>query len=195
MWDLVSPGGYGTLNRYDREVGNLVLTRHTVGDERSTIVFGFKPEREIGEILSLNDVAFELNFSIIEERGLQIRTQCQTPQGFGILRGEIFDEEVMGKIERLLKDRPHHKEFPQQGLIYTVWVHKPAVVKMLQSPKLIELFEQTGFLPMFRLRFWKGIPEGSSRKDDLLLVTLAGFAGRVMFKKATLTEFPEMGSR
>jgi hypothetical protein len=66
---------------------------------------------------------------------------------------------------------------------------------MLQDANLQELYELTGFLPMLRLRFWKRIPDGSSRKKDLLVVTLAGFAGTVMFKKATLTEFPQMGSR
>lgn len=176
------------------EVGNLVLTRRTVGDDHSTILFGFKPERDIREILTLNDVAFELNFAVTELRGEQIRTQFQTPQGFGILRGELLEFDHYQKMERLLRKRPHHREFPQQGLIYTVWVHKPAVVKMLQDPRLEELYELTGFLPMLRLRFWKGIPDGSSRKEDLLVVTLAGFAGMVMFKKATLTEFPEMGT-
>lgn len=176
------------------EVGNLVLTRHMVGDDNSTILFGYKPEREIQEILTLDDVAIELNFAITEAKQTQIRVQCQTPQGFGIMRSELANYEAVAKLEKLLKNRPHHPEYPQQGLIYTVWVHKPAVVRMLQNPKLVEIFHEMGFLPMFRLRFWKGKPEGSSRKDDLIVVTLAGVAGMVMFKKATLMEFPEMGT-
>jgi len=166
-----------------------------VGDDSSTIIFGFKPERDIREILTLDDVAFELNFAVSELRTNQLRTQCQTPQGFGILRGELLEFDHYQKMERLLRKRPHHPQYPHLGLIYTVWVHKPAVVKMLQDSRLQELYELTGFLPMLRLRFWKGIPDGSSRKEDLLVVTLAGFAGAVMFKKATLTEFPEMGTR
>jgi hypothetical protein len=56
------------------EVGNLCLTRYMVGDDFSTVVFGFLPERDIREILTLDDVAFELNFAVSKLQRNQLRT-------------------------------------------------------------------------------------------------------------------------
>lgn len=182
------------MNRYSMEAGRLVLTRKVNGESDSGILFGFKPERDISEILEIGDVAVELALQILEVRGEQLRVVFQTPHGFGILRENILVEDDLTVFNKLVAKRTPHLEYPQVALVYSVWVHKPAIVKMLQDPKLLEFLKQTGFLPMFRLKFWNVVPTHSRTKDPILALSLVGVKGHVMFKKATLLELPQMGS-